>query len=132
MDYMFLLYSDEAKMAQLTPEERRITITRHFAISDEAKARGVFKGANPLQPTLTAKTVRSGESKTTITDGPYAETKEGLGGYYIIDCASPAEAEYWATRLATTVCGVCVEYRQIREVPARVTEQTEAAVLVNG
>ena len=55
MDYMFLLYSDEAKMARLSPEERRATITNHWGISDDAKARGVLKAAAPLQPTPTAR-----------------------------------------------------------------------------
>jgi hypothetical protein len=131
MDYIFLLYTDEARMAQLSPAERSATVTNHYSISDDARARGVFKGASPLVPTLAAKTVRPSGEKNVVTDGPYAETKEALCGYYVIDCADADEAEYWAERLAGTACGVCVEFRALREIPARVAPQAESAALVN-
>jgi hypothetical protein len=131
MDYIFLLYADEARMAGLSPAERSATVTKHYSIRDDAEARGVLKGANPLVATAVAKTVRPSGERHVITDGPYAETKEALCGYYVIDCADAGEAEHWAERLAGTACGVCVEFRALREIPARVAPQAESAVLVN-
>jgi hypothetical protein len=116
MDYMFLLYTDDAKMTGRAPEERERSMAVHYGIISDAKARGVFKGASPLQPAATALTVRPADGKVTITDGPFAETKEVLGGYYLIDCKDTEEAQYWATRLSGTGCVSAVEFRALASV----------------
>lgn len=129
MDYMFLLYSDEQRMGRLSLEETSRAISHHWGIMDEASAKGVFKGASPLLPSTTAVTVRPQANGPIVTDGPFAETKEALGGYYIIDCRDAEDARYWATRLAEGGCGAGVEIRALRMIPSRVEcEQTAAVV----
>lgn len=131
MDYMFLLYTDEKQMANLSPEERTATITRHWAIVDDAQHRGVYKAASPLEPTSTAFVARARDGQVTFTDGPYAETREALAGFYMIDCRDDAEARYWASRLSETLCGIAVEFRKIRAVPQRANAGEPSAVLAN-
>lgn len=135
MDYIFLLYSNEAQMAQMTEEERRTTISKHWAIMDEASSLGLFRGASRLEWGATALSVRADQGKLMVTDGPYAETKETLGGYYIIDCKDTEEAKYWAGRLAQTACGAVVELRPLRATPGRVDDcvpDTETVAVANG
>src|SRR5882724_6768055 len=117
MDYMFLLYSDESKVAQLTTEQMAAVMSIHDVIQDEAKSRGIFKAARPLARTSTAVTVTSQGGKTITLDGPYAETKEVLGGYYILDCKDIEEAKEWAAKINQTICGTFVEVRALAEVP---------------
>ena len=81
MDYMFLIYTDEHRMAQISLDEAKSAISHHWEIMDEASAKGVFKTASPLMPSFTAVTVRSQNGRPTVTDGPFIETKEALGGY---------------------------------------------------
>ena len=83
----------------------------------ETSELGIFRDAKPLQLTSTAKTLRMQEGKVLTTDGPFAETKEQLGGYYILECKDLDDALYWAARIPT-VCGGgvgSVEVRPIRE-----------------
>ena len=120
MNTMFLLYTEEAKRARLTEEERKQATADHWAILDDATAQGKFKGANPLQPASTAITMRADGANVTVTDGPFAETKEVLGGYYIIDCKDAEEAKYWAARLVHVGSITSVEIRPLADVPARV------------
>ena len=134
MDYMFLIYSDEAKREQMTPEQKAESINRSWAVIDEATARGVFKGASPLESVRAAFTARDRQGKIGITDGPFAETKEALGGYYILDCAGLEEAKYWAGRMAATGCGASIEFRPLRAIPGRqdeVAQEREVASSVN-
>jgi hypothetical protein len=129
MDYMFLIYTDEQRMAQISLDEAKNAIAHHWDIMDEASAKGVFKTASPLMPSFTAVTVRSQGGRPTVTDGPFIETKEALGGYYIIDCRNDEEALYWAKRLADGICGSTVEFRALRAIPSREEcEQSAAAV----
>jgi hypothetical protein len=135
MDYMFLIYSNEAQMAQITEELRRETISKHWAIQDEATSLGVFKGASRLDVAASALSVRADQGKVMMTDGPYAETKETLGGYYLIDCKDLEDAKYWAGRLAQTACGAVVELRPLRATPGRVDRgvpNAEPAAVANG
>ena len=71
----------------------------------------------------------AGQGRPIVTDGPFAETKEALGGYYIIDCRDAEEAQYWARRLARRLCGARSRFRALRAIPGRVEcEQTCRAV----
>ena len=63
-----------------------------------------------------------------MTDGPFIETKEALGGYYIIDCRNDEEAQYWAGRLAQTGCASTVEFRPLRAIPGREECEQSAAL----
>ena len=120
MNYMMLIYSHEGTS---TPEQERVIALRHREVMNAAKVRGIFHGAEPLQPTTTAITVRkNGDEKVLVTDGPFAETKEQLAGYYILDCASLDEAIDWASKIPTGCQGGegCVEIRPIRKMKVAV------------
>ena len=88
----------------------------HRALMEEAKRRGVFVAADPLQTTSTATTVRRQGERVLTLDGPFAETKEQLAGYYILECADLDEAIAWAARIPTNCAGGhgCVEIRPLR------------------
>jgi hypothetical protein len=81
-----------------------------------------LRAADPLEPSATATTVRVQEGGVVVTDGPFAETKEQLAGYYILDCEDLDEALAWAAKIPTGCAGAagCVEVRPIRQMPARV------------
>ncbi len=114
MRYMMLIYSRETP---IDSDEQRGIALRHHEVMNEAQARGIFHGAEPLQPTTTAVTVRKdGDGNVLLTDGPFAETKEQLAGYYIIDCKDLDEAIAWASKIPTGCQGGegCVEVRPIR------------------
>lgn len=90
----------------------------HWAIQDEATSKGVFVAAEPLPPTTASKTVLPGKSMS--TDGPFAETKEQLGGFYILDCESEDEALAWARKImgaCTNAAGI--EVRPMPGMPTR-------------
>ena len=77
--------------------------------------KGVLRGAEPLAPTSTATTVRIQNGKALVTDGPFAETKEQLAGYYVIDCENLDEAIEWAAKIPTSCKGDegCIEVRPL-------------------
>ena len=117
MRYMMLIYSNESAKKTLSPEEKSKGATDALSYIDEAKRRGIFEAADPLEPTRTATTVRTQDGKVMITDGPFAETKEQLGGYFILDCKDLDEALEWASKIPMR-CGRgsgCVEVRPIAE-----------------
>ncbi|MGH9400689.1 MAG: YciI family protein [Terriglobia bacterium] len=122
MRYMLLIYTNERARESLSPEEANKCMDQARTIIEETSARGIFKGADPLQPASTATTVRFQDGKALITDGPFAETKEQLGGYFILDCKDLDEALEWAAKMPPACGGGtgCVEVRPIREMQARV------------
>jgi hypothetical protein len=117
MRYMMLIYSGEDDGA--TSEEMRAVAGSHKAVMDEARHCGVFRAADPLQASSTATVVRVMDGKALVTDGPFAETKEQLAGYYILDCQDLDEALAWAAKIPTACAGVpgCIEVRPLREFP---------------
>ena len=86
MRYMLLIFLDEQAEAQKSEKERKAMFDRCAIHASELKESGALQAASPLQPTSTAKTVRSQDGRTLVTDGPFAETKEQLGGFYVVDC----------------------------------------------
>jgi len=119
MRYMLLIYSRETEMAQM-PEEARVKISAgHRAVMEETAKLGIYRGAEPLKPTSSATTVRFQGDKPLITDGPFAETREQLAGYYILECKDLDEAISWASRIPTACKGGegCVEIRPIIPIP---------------
>jgi hypothetical protein len=123
MRYMLLIYTKEEEREKQTPEEVKQAATTHWAIQDETLRRGIFRGAEPLHPTSTATTVRVQSGKIMTTDGPFAETKEQLAGYYILDCKDLDEAIEWAARIPSCCGGKgCVEVRPIRDITLRTRE----------
>jgi len=119
--YMFLIYSRETDMAEMSAAEREQLRATHWALMDETRAKGIFQGAEPLHPTATATTVRMESGRPLVLDGPFAETKEQLAGYYILDCKDLDEAIAWAAKIPTACKGGagCIEIRPMMVLPAR-------------
>lgn len=119
MRYMMLIYSKEME-GGLPPEERQQLKAAHRQAMDAAGRKGILLAAEPLSPTTTATTVRMQDGKALITDGPFAETKEQLAGYYILDCENLDEAIEWAARIPTSCKGDagCIEIRPMPGLPA--------------
>jgi hypothetical protein len=118
MRYMFLIYSREHP-AELSEEKFEQLRAAHYAVMDEARSKGIFEAAEPLRPTTTATTVRMEGGKPLILDGPFAETKEQLAGYYILDCDNLDEAISWAAKIPTSCKGGegCIEIRPVADLP---------------
>jgi hypothetical protein len=121
MRYMMLIYSREDDAA--TPEDMRAVAAAHKAVMDQARSHGIFCAADPLQPSVTATTLRVQDGQSLVTDGPFAETKEQLAGYYILDCQDLDEALAWAARIPAACAGAAgsIEIRPIREFSSRAT-----------
>ncbi|QDS88016.1 YCII-related domain protein [Rosistilla ulvae] len=114
MKYMLLIYSDESRW---TDSERESCMVESMAICKELEAEGKWIASSPLHPVSTATSVRLREGKRQITDGPFAETTEQLGGYYIIDVDDLDEAIAIAERLPPARKGT-VEIRPLFPLPS--------------
>ena len=121
MRYMFLVYSRETDFAGALPQDLQRIKDGHWAVMDQTKEKGILEAADPLQPTATATTIRKKNGSRVVLDGPFAETKEQLAGYYILDCSNLDEAIEWAAQIPTGCKGGegCIEIRPIAEIPAR-------------
>jgi hypothetical protein len=117
---MMLIYSKESP-DELSAKEQQQLRAAHWAVMEETSRRGIFRGAEPLAPTSLATTVRLQDGKVIITDGPFAETKEQLAGYYILDCQDLDEALEWAAKIPTHCKGGegCIEVRPLPGLPGR-------------
>ena len=119
MRYMLLIYTKEAYMEIRTPEERQKAMEGHLAVMDDAVKRGVLVGVNPIARSDAATTVRVENGKVLATDGPFAETREQLAGYYILDCQDLDEAIAWAARIPNCKGAQGgIEIRPVGELPA--------------
>jgi len=120
MRYMLLIYTREDAVARSSQEEMQRVIDGHRTVMQEAHAKGVLQGAEPLANTSTATTIRWQNGSAAVTDGPFAETKEQLAGYYILNCRDLDEAVAWARKIPTACGGLqgCVEVRPLQDVPA--------------
>jgi hypothetical protein len=129
MRYMLLIYSSERADAQAHPAEMQAIMQAHRAVMEGTSRAGILRGAEPLHPTNTATTVRHENGKVVTIDGPFAETKEQLGGYYILECKDLDEAIHWASRLPAAAKGGtgCVEIRPILDVAELEKQITQAA-----
>lgn len=111
MRYLLLIYADETKgPTEMTPE----AMQPWMEFGQEAESRGVMRGGDALLPTATATTVRLAGGNAVTTDGPFAETKEQLGGYYMLDCADLDAALGYAAKIPTAKTG-SIEVRPIWE-----------------
>lgn len=116
MKYMFLIYNNEAAVAASTEAETQANVAKNMAVLEEASAKSVLAGVGALQPTSTSTTVRFRNTEVLTTDGPFAETKEQLGGYYIIECKDLDEAIVWASKMPACGGG-SIEIRPMMELP---------------
>lgn len=112
MQYMALIYSDETAWAALSDDERGAIYERYRSFAASAERAGVMAGGHELGLTRDATTVRVRGYETFVTDGPYTEVKEALGGYFLLECASLEEALDWAARIPATEHGA-VEVRPV-------------------
>jgi hypothetical protein len=112
MQYMLLIYGSGDGWEALTPEQQKEIGTAYFAFSEELQASGKMVSGDALQDTSTATSVRVRGGETLTTDGPFAETKEVLGGYYLIDVESLDEALEWAAKIPGAGYGT-IEVRPI-------------------
>ena len=99
MEYMLLIYEDETLLASMKDEERQGMWAAYGEYSQALAATGMMRAGAPLQLVSTATTVRVRDGRTGTTDGPFAETKEQLGGYYLIDCDNLDQALEWAAKI---------------------------------
>jgi hypothetical protein len=117
MQYMLLNYVQEDGWTRLTKTERAEGLAAYMAYSEALRKAGVLKGSHSLQPSSTATTVRIANGKAQVLDGPYADSKEQFGGYFIIEVADLDAAIAWAARCPAVGHGV-VEVRPLANMPA--------------
>jgi len=98
MQYLLMIYGDEAAMQGRNAADTNQLVGAFMAYTEAMKGAGVLVGSNRLRPTSNATTVRVADGKTQVLNGPYAETKEQLGGYYLIDVPDLDAALSWASR----------------------------------
>jgi hypothetical protein len=98
MQYLLLIYSDEAAGAGVTKEESDAWMGEYMAYTEALQGSGLMRGGEALHPTSAATTVRVQQGKKVTTHGPFAETKEQLGGFYLLECKNLDEAIEWAAK----------------------------------
>jgi len=116
MQYLLMIYDDEKLWAAMSQEEGAQLYKEYFEYSAWLQEKGWFLGGNALQPTPSATTVRLREGDRLVTDGPFAETKEQLGGYYLVECESLDDAIEAAARIPSARLG-SIEVRPVMDVP---------------
>ena len=114
MRYLMLICTDEATEEALSPGEAEKQMAAYGAWMEEAGRRGVLQGGERLRPTTDATTVRVRDGETLTTDGPFAETKEQIGGYFVVDCRDLDEAIALAAGIPGAQSG-SIEVRPIWE-----------------
>lgn len=112
MQYLLLIYSDEKHWANMSEDQSSAMLAEYGTFTKEIEASGNLRGGEALQPVHTATTIRVREGKTLTSDGPFAETREQLGGYYLIEAKDIDEAIKIAARIPDARLG-CVEVRPI-------------------
>ena len=112
MQYLAIIYNDESLYANATPEDIGAIFAAHGKFGEDTRAAGVFVGGEGLQGTNTATTVRVRDGERLLTDGPYAETKEQIGGYYVLDCKDLDDALNWAAQIPEAQYG-SIEVRPV-------------------
>ena len=116
MDYALLIYFDEADAAKLSPAQAQAGHEEYMEFTKWLDAAGKMKGGRPLERVANATTVRVRGGKTSSTDGPFAETKEQLGGFYLAEAKDLDEAIAIAARIPGAKHG-CIEVRPIMKIP---------------
>ncbi|MEA2260736.1 MAG: hypothetical protein QOJ51_3561 [Acidobacteriaceae bacterium] len=112
MQYLLMAYVDEAGWPKMSKSEQEQGIAAYAAYGEALKSSGVIQGSNRLQPSSVATTVRNTNGKSQVLDGPYVDSKEQLGGYFLIDVPDLDAALSWASRCPASQHGV-VEVRPI-------------------
>ena len=118
MKYMLLIYHDEQGWNSITEAERQEIYLEYRKLTGELEANGKFVDGSELQPITTATTVRIRDGKELITDGPFAETHEQLGGYFLVEARDLDEATSIAARIPAARTGT-IEVRPLVEMAAQ-------------
>ena len=119
MKYVLSIYNDEGDWNSISDEDRQAVSEAYGVLTQEMQEKGVLVAGEALYPTQTATTVRVRDGESNVTDGPFAETKEQLGGFLLIDAPSSDEARVWATKVPAARYGA-VEVRPVVPVEAEV------------
>ena len=132
MKYLCLIYENEKGWQEMPKEQADAIMGEYFAFTDDIRKSGQYVAGEALQPTPTATTVRVRNGKTATTDGPFAETREQLGGFYLVDAKDLNEAIQIAARIPSARFG-SVEVRPVVDFsqaagPAASEQRAEAAV----
>jgi hypothetical protein len=112
MQYLLLIYSDESVWESLSDEERQAIYREYGRLNSDLRVQEKLVAGDELQPVATATSVQVRNGDTVVSDGPFAETKEALGGYYLIEADSLDEAIEWAARIPSARRGT-IEIRPI-------------------
>ena len=112
MQYLLMLYADETGWSKMTKAQQEQGYAAYIAYTEALKKAGAWVGSNRLQPVSAATTVRVANGKSQVLDGPYIESKEQLGGYYLIDVPDLDSALSWAARCPGATHGT-VEVRPV-------------------
>jgi hypothetical protein len=126
MKYLLLLYGDETRWEKMSPEEAEEDMKRWSAFGDELVASGAFLAGEGLAPTSSATTVRIKDGEVVHTDGPFAETREQLGGFYLLECPDLDAALGWAAKVPDLGEDGSVEVRPVMDYEAAGYEQPGA------
>ena len=126
MKYMLLLYGDESRWADMTPEDAAEDVKRWTAFGEALTESGAFVAGEGLDPTTSATTVRFKDGDVVHTDGPFAETREQLGGFYLLECPDLDAALGWAAKVPDLGEGGAVEVRPVMDYEAAGYEQPGA------
>lgn len=113
MQYLLLIYAPESHWESMPEPERQKIYQRYGELIGDLKKSGKFLGGHELQPTSTATTVRVRDGKKAVTDGPFAETKEHLGGYFLVEAKDLDEALSMAARIPSATAG-SIEVRPVK------------------
>jgi hypothetical protein len=117
MKYLLTIYNDESGFASATPEEIQQVMAAYEAFGREVSAAGAMLGGEGLQPSSTATTVQVRGGETLTSDGPFADTREQLGGYYLLECRDLDEAIGWAAKIPGAQNGT-IEVRPVMDYEA--------------
>jgi hypothetical protein len=109
MEFALLIYGDEKTWTEATPDEKREMYAQHDRFTKMLQERGAIRGGGELDASSTARTIRHGSGGVSVTDGPFAETAEQFGGYYVVEAADMDEA----VELGKEVPGTIVEVRPL-------------------
>jgi hypothetical protein len=112
MQYMLLIYNPPGDWESMPAEERKAITAEYFSFTEELRESGKLVGGDALQPISTATSLRVRDGETLTTDGPFAETKEVLGGYYLIEAESLDEALEWGAKVPGAKYGT-IEVRPV-------------------
>jgi hypothetical protein len=129
--YLLTIYGDESGWNDITPEDSAQVMAAYNEFGRQVSEAGAMLGGEGLQPTSTATTVRVRDGEPLLTDGPFAETREQLGGFYLLECADLDEAIRWAAKIPGAASG-SVEVRPVMIYEAMGAEAAEHDAAARG